>query len=53
MWLLWIHREASTLVGGVRDVRARALLEVVELAYDAPVVEAILVMRWRVLMATQ
>jgi len=52
MGLLRICREAGALVGGVGDVRACALFEIVELADYAPVVEAILVMRWCLVVAT-
>jgi len=53
MRLPWIGRKAGTLVCGIGDVRSCALLEVVELANDVPVVETVLVMRRSIIMATQ
>jgi len=51
--LLWICRKTGTLVHGAGDVQLGALFEVVELANDAPVVETVLIMRQRIVMATQ
>jgi len=52
MWLLWIGRKAGALVHGIGDVQLGALLKIVELADDAPVVKTVLVVKWHIVMAT-
>jgi len=52
MGLLWVCREAGTLVHGIGDVWLGTLLEVVELAYNAPVVET-LIMRSGIIMESE
>ena len=53
MGLLWVCRKVGALVHGIGDIWTGALLEVVELANDAPVVKTCLVVRWCIVMVTQ